>query len=100
MYKMERRPKHPGCKLHLDDKETQEFLDWYQKYKDGFEVEGEAFVFTKRIAKSIKKLLAEDSLLLEERTEEQVKEALLKDQKKIVEQLQTMESGADWKKVK
>lgn len=100
IYKSDRRGKYPGCKIHMDDKDCQEFLDWYTKYKVGEEVEPEAVGFAKRIAKSIKVILTEHPDLLKERTPEQVEESLLRDKKKIEEQLAVKASGKDWKAVK
>ena len=50
-----------------------------------------------KLGKKIKALLAEEPLLLDDRTEEQVQAALLRDQEKITKQLKAMETGKDWK---
>ena len=106
--KIERRGKWGGVKAHLSGPECQRLLDWREKYKKqknngeypSADLSDTSFEFVKDLSKSIKGLLEEDPKLLEDRTEDQVKESLLKDKRKIEEQLQTMESGADWKKVK
>ena len=101
--KAESRNKYKGVKIHLDEKECQSYLDWLTSRKQQGEtqiVTSLAVKFAKEIAKTIRDIQVEHPDVLEERTEEQIKEALLRDQKKIVEQLQTMESGADWKAVK
>ena len=102
-YKADRRGKYPGCKVHFDEKDCQEFLEWHKKWKSGTTGENshiEAVNFCRKIAKTIKTVMAEHPDVLKERTEEQVRESLLKDQSKIEEQLATMKSGADWKAVK
>ena len=104
VYKSDRRGKYPGIKAHLDEADCQELLEWYKHLKEGTksskELMPEGIQFAKRLAKTVKEVLAENPDLLEERTPEQVREALEKDQKKIQEQLATMKSGDDWKKVK
>jgi len=101
-YKSDKRGKYKGTKIHFDEVDCQEYLDWYAKYSSDNLQDGnpEAVLFCRRIAKTIRNLIAEHPDLLEERTEEQIQEALLKDKKKIEEQLSTMKSGNDWKKVK
>ena len=103
MPKAERRGKYPGVKVHLDDKECKLLLGQYAYRKKNGLTQGvidAALQFAKEVTKSIRELQTEHPDLLEERTPEQVKESLLKDQKKIVEQLSTMHSGKDWKSIK
>lgn len=102
-YKADRRGKYRGCKVHLDEKDCQEFLGWRERWKEGtnaVQYKAEAVQFCRRMAKTIKEVLAENPDLLEERTSEQVKEALEKDAAKIKEQLAAMQSNKDWKQVK
>ncbi len=99
--KCEPRGKYAGLKLHLDEKESQEILDWYKLYKSGNAQDSPIpAAFCKNVAKAMKEILVEHPDMLKERTPEQIKEALLRDQKKIVEQLAVIKQKGDWKKVK
>ena len=101
-YKSDKRAKYKGTKLHFDEADCQEYLDWYAKYSSDTLQDGnpEAVLFCRRIAKTLRVLLEEHPDLLEERTEEQIQEALLSDKKKIEEQLQVIAKKGDWKVVK
>ena len=100
----EKRGKYAGVKLHLDETESQKLLDWNVKRKAGKviaeTISEEAIEFCKQVAKAIKKLQKEYPDLLKDRTPEEVKAALEKDQAKIVKQLGKMAIGGDWKQVK
>lgn len=101
--KTEVRAKYSGMKAHFDAKECQELLDWRGKAKAGKaspeETAAWAVNFCKKVASTIKDLLEKHPDMLQERTEDQIKAALLKDQKKIKEQLDAMGQGKDWKQV-
>ncbi|MGE3341568.1 MAG: hypothetical protein AB7J46_06765 [Candidatus Altimarinota bacterium] len=97
--KTERRGKYGGEKLHLDAEQCKVLLGWHQERKFGGNTNSSnewAVEFTKAVAKSIKDLLKEHPDMLEERTPEQIKEALLRDKAKIEKQLA---AGKDWKSV-
>ena|SRR3990167_585412 len=99
---IEVRPKHPGIKIHLDGEETAEILKYFETAKFVIASASAASLPHKHVAKlgkKIKTLMLEVPDLLKERTEEQVKKALLKDQAKIVEQLEALQQGEDWKHV-
>ena len=97
------RGKYPGVKCHLDGEEAAEFLAYYEANKKGI-AEGELLSFPPKFAsklgKKIAALIEEVPHLLEERTEEQIQEALKGDQEKIAKQLTALDKGKDWKKVK
>lgn len=99
--KCEPRGKYAGLKLHLDEKESQEILDWHKLHKSG---NGEGspvpIAFARNVAKAMLKILVEHPDMLKERTPAQVLEALNRDRKKIDEQLATIKQKGDWKKVK
>ena len=91
------RGKYAGVKIHLDGEETAEILQYFETAK-GIPV-SLPHKHVIRLGKKIKALMFEVPDLLKERTEEQVKKALLKDQAKIVEQLEALQQGEDWKHV-
>ena len=103
---VERRPKHAGVKVHLDGDECKAILDYCAHNTSSAPtltavVSSNPLAFPyqhiTKLGKKIKALLAEEPLLLEDRTEEQVQAALLRDQEKITKQLKAMETGKDWK---
>ena len=103
---IEMRPKHAGVKIHLDGDECKTILDYYTHNKTSAPtltavVSSNPLAFpyqhVTKLGKKIKALLAEEPLLLDDRTEEQVQAALLRDQEKITKQLKAMETGEDWK---
>ena len=104
MAKCEARGKYAGCKWHADANECQDILDWHVAYKArlvGHQVPTEVPIkYLKQIAKAIRELLQEHPDMLKERTEAEVKASLEKDQKKITEQLSTIQAKKDWKAVK
>lgn len=85
------RGKYAGVKVHLDGEECKGLIQY--EVVDPVS----AITFVVKLRKKIKALLAEEPLLLEDRTEEQVQAALLRDQEKITKQLKAMETGKDWK---
>lgn len=98
---MEPRGKYAGVKIHLDGEEAQSILTIASlaKTDNGPKLAVPAINFIIKLGKKIKGLLVEHPNLLEDRTEEEVKEALYKDQDKIEAQLAAMEKGKDWKGV-
>lgn len=103
MPKAEKRGKYAGVKVHLDGPECKALLVWLEhrsKHGETVAINTEAVKFAKTIAKTIRDLRAEFPKLLEDRTEEEVVEALKKDQAKIVEQLGSIKNGKNWKEVK
>ena len=93
--KCEARGKYSGTKVHLDGEECKEILDFLDPNCVFSAALPQKFVT--KLGRKIKALLTEHPDLLKERTEEQVQAALLKDQKKIVQQLEALEKGKDWK---
>lgn len=98
--KIEPRGKYAGVKVHLDGEESQMFLDVYKDHSKGGVDYTDGYDFAVKLGKKISKLVGEMPNLLEDRTEEQIKEALTGDAEKIEKQLKAMAKGADWKKVK
>lgn len=101
--KIEKRGKYPGVKVHLDPDECEAFSS-LASYAEKTEI----LKGTKplsylnvaiKIGHKLLKIAKEDPSFIEERTPEQVKESLMKDKKKIEEQLNAMGTGKDWKKV-
>lgn len=95
--KAEARGKFSGVKIHLDAEECKEILAYYHSAHpvDTFNTASHKFVT--KLGKKIKALLVEHPDLLEERTEEQVQAALLRDHGKIEKQLEALANGLDWK---
>ena len=99
LYKSDVRGKFSGCKLHADAEDCNIILKWHADYKANQQsqlVQEQAIDLCKRLAKSVKAVLAEHPDMLEERTAEQVKAALQKDAEKIAKQLK---AGKNWKAV-
>lgn len=100
--KIEKRGKYPGVKVHLEPDECEAFINLA---KDAEKVElikspvKSYLTVAIKIGKKMLSVAAEQPDFLIERTPEQVKESLLKDQAKIEEQLKAMGMGKDWKKV-
>lgn len=107
--KLESRGKYPGVKVHLEPDECEMVMDLARDLSQlkmlpyivetGL-VQGQTTSWFTVVAKMGKKMLAllkEHPDMLTERTPDQVKAALLKDQGKIEKQLA---AGADWQKVK
>ena len=94
--KAEARGKFSGVKIHLDAEECQEILQCLEgstlTWSSTFSAK-----FLAKLGKKIKALLVEHPDLLEERTEEQVQAALLRDHGKIEKQLEALANGLDWK---
>ena len=96
------RGKYAGIKLHLDEKESQAFLDWHTKIKAGQKQSSDEhnsfpFQMAKQVAKAIKLLLREKPEALQPRTPEQIEAAMLRDKAKIEKQLAAKDK---WKEVK
>lgn len=94
--KIEPRGKYAGVKVHLDGEEAEMFLDFVGGAPTPIGA-NKAVKFASKLGEKIRKLQFEVPTLLKERTEEEVKAALLKDQKKIEEQLKAIETGGDWR---
>ena len=101
--KIEKRGKYGGVKVHLDGEEAEEFLNYFTADKKGV-VEGDLLIFPPkfavRLGKKIANLVSEFPTLFEDRTEEEIQEALSSDAEKIDAQLKALGEGKDWKKVK
>mgnify|MGYP001605287931 CR=1 FL=1 len=96
------RGKYAGVKVHLDGEEAGRFLEW-AGVSCALEMlpaeNAQVIKFASKLGNKIECLIEEIPNLLKDRTEEQIKGALYKDQDKIKEQLQAIEKGKDWKKV-
>ena len=100
MAKYEARAKYSGCKIHLDGPECKDLLAWLRLHETGNATKPMfPYSFTKAVARAIKNLLHEYPHMLEDRSEEEVKVALKKDQLKIKQQLGKLAVGGDWKQV-
>ena len=97
--KIEPRGKYAGVKVHLDGEEAGIFLKWADG-KWSSEPNPTLIQFASKLGGKIQRLIKEVPNLLEDRTEEQIKEALEGDQEKIEKQLKALEKGKDWKVVK
>ena len=95
--KIEARGKYPGVKVHLDEEETQMFLKLAGS--QATYISGPVAKFSIKLAGKINTLTSEHPNLVEERTQEEVLAALLRDQAKIQEQLAAIAAKHDWKKV-
>ena len=101
--KIEARGKYAGVKVHLDGDEAQDFLDYFNANMKGASFKGEINILPKfalKLGEKITRLIKEVPNLLEDRTDEQVEEALQADLEKIEKQLAAKGEGKDWKKVK
>lgn len=99
LYKADKRNKYPGTGIHLEADDCNEILKWHADFKANKQsqlVQEQAIDLCKRLAKSVKAVLAEHPDMLQERTPEQVKAALEKDAAKIAKQLK---AGKNWKEV-
>ena len=96
--KLEARGKYPGVKVHLDREECEAILQATPPSKGippGPQQRLTAFYFTLRgyLWDAIKK----DPLLLEDRTEDQIKAELLAEKEKSEKKLALIAKGKDWK---
>ena len=100
--KIEPRGKYAGVKVHLDGDEAGELLEFFKSTSPAHKIKALPIPerFALKLGNKINNLIGEMPNLLEDRTEEQIKEALEGDQEKIEAQLAAMEKGKDWKKVK
>ena len=96
--KIEPRGKYAGVKVHLDGEEAGMFLKWAESAHP-FTQPDAIIKFASKLGNKVQKLIKEVPNLLEDRTEEQIKEALTGDAAKIEKQLAALEKGKDWKKV-
>ena len=97
--KIEPRDKYAGVKVHLDGDEAGAFLKWADgKWSD--DPNPSLIKFASKLGRKIQRLIEEVPNLLEDRTEDQVKEALEGDAEKISKQLAALSGGKDWKRVK
>jgi len=103
MAKVEPRGKYAGVKVHLDGEESKLFLAFVKQpegqHKFHLDESDPVIKLVSKLGKKIKKLQFEVPTLLEDRTEEEIKKTLLRDQAKIKEQLDAIEAGQDWKQV-
>ena len=97
--KIEPRGKYAGVKVHLDGDEAGAFLKWADG-KWSTEPNPSLVKFASKLGGKIQRLIEEIPNLLEDRTEEQIKDALEGDQEKIEKQLAALSGGKDWKRVK
>lgn len=106
--KIEKRGKYAGVKVHLDKDQVEGVLaeiasikTFYKSLPEGAK-EGkkfkERFSTLKELVDSITTLLQADPTTLLDRSEEEIKEMLLLEQKAAGEKLSLMEKGKDWKK--
>jgi hypothetical protein len=102
--KAEPRGKYAGLKLHLDENECKQVLDWY---KSGAKA-GAASIhgvapfptqFVMEIAENVSTMLMKSPDMLKARSQAQIVKALKRDYKKISEQLAQIDKGGDWKAV-
>ena len=102
--KIEPRGKYAGVKVHLDGEEAQNFLTVYEKWyhllsPPPISKKFGALNFALQLGKKIKNLMKEHPQLLEDRTEDEIAEALQRDKEKIEAQQFAMKKGKDWKGV-
>ena len=99
--KIEPRGKYAGVKVHLGGSESQMLIDmWNGSWDENpHTTQADAFSFAGRLGMKIYQLLKEHPNLLEDRSEEQIAEALQRDKDKIEQQQLAMKKGKDWKKV-
>ena len=97
--KIEPRGKYAGVKVHLDGDEAMIFSRLWKNGKPDQAEPAKILSFAIKLGGKINTLLKDMPNLLEDRTKEQIQEALLGDQAKIKKQLDAMKTGSDWKKV-
>lgn len=98
--KIEARGKYAGVKVHLDGDEAEMFLAFTAK-KIGYDEEARVMKFVSKLGGKIQSLIGEIPNLLEDRTEEQILDALQSDASKIEKQLKALKKGGDqWQHVK
>ena len=97
--KIEPRGKYAGVKVHLDGEEAGIFLKWADE-KWATKPNPTLIQFASKLGGKIQRLIKEVPNHLEDRTDEQIKEALEGDQEKIERQLTALKKGKDWKAVK
>ena len=95
--KAEARGKYGGVKVHLDGDEAGVFLAAYRT--GGINHVNEAHKFQVKLGEKIDHLLKEIPNLLDDRTDEQIREAMERDLAKIHDQQAAMGEGKDWRRV-
>lgn len=96
--KIEPRGKYAGVKVHLEGEECEELLDIYNARNCASDLDKDnlSLRFAIRLGKKINQLLEEEPKLLEDRTDEQIKAALLKEQEESTRKLEKLEKGQKW----
>lgn len=92
--KIEPRGKYAGIKVHLDGEEVEKFLRWVKGGDTA--VINYPIQFAGKLAKQINSLLSEHPNLLKDRTEEEIKAALLKEQEEATKKLEKIKHGEKW----
>lgn len=98
--KIEPRGKYPGIKIHLDEKEVEEFIGLNPDGKATVVSSGVGEALRKRLRTKVKDLLHEVPWLLKERTSEQIIAELTIEKEKSEKKLAAIAAGKDWKEVK
>lgn len=94
--KIEKRGKYPGVKVHLEPDEVEEVV----RFAGSVKTETFGVRLLTKLGKKINTLTGEHPDLLEERTDDQIREVLEGELKAAQEKLALMDAGHDWKKVK
>lgn len=99
--KVERRGKYAGVKLHLEPKHCEVFRKWWEQVQAGQDFDTSKIEhLSEKIGALINELFMEDLTLYQDRTEEQVKETLMKEYVESEKKLTHIKEGLDWKKIK
>jgi len=88
--KVERRGKYPGIKLHLGEPECNRILDFDRKPTN--ESEWACFYLIEKIGKRIRKAIEDDPSLLEDRTEEDIRQCLEEEAEKAQARLDDVDT--------
>lgn len=98
--KLEPRGKFGGVKVHLDSKECQSFMDYAKEIhgKGGLINQNlsNPFQMTVVIGTKIAKLLAKHPDLLEDKSEDHIKEILMSEAEKAQAKLDLLNKGSKW----
>lgn len=98
--KLERRGKYPGVKIHLEPEECLRVCDqilWFNEQDPpdpGPAHYGSAGL--RKLYKLIRKAIAEDSTIFDDRTDDEIREELEVERDKSVEKLKKMKNGEVW----
>lgn len=105
--KLEPRGKYSGVKIHLTGEESRRFMELYERIQvqhsthafTNYEDENFSFKFVTSLGKKIRKLLVECPHLFEDRTKEQIEEALKTEQEQAALKLNALQKGEKWNQI-